>query len=350
MITKTLDENSISFIPEESDDLLILRRIIKKDDKIVGETTRVIKQDKDFSRPDKGERIKIRLAISVEKISLDNVLDRIRVGGTITESNNEAVPHGSHHSFIIKMDHPFNLVKKKWSQIEKKLAKTKGDSDTFILIAIDTSDCGIAKLKGTHLHVLPNIYSGSSGKRYKTNFKIDNFFNDVVNAVSSITQNGNLIIIFGPGETKKKFTNFLSKSIVGQKSKTKTIEGIDSSGEDGIHIFTKSESMKEIISDSKIAKVSRIIDQIMFLANKKSRKFSMGLEETRKANEFGAIESVVFSEKVIQDFDEQEIVDFLNDVESKGGQIYSVDSSTDIGLRVSGLGGIISILRFAVEG
>ena len=128
------------------------------------------------------------------------------------------------------------------------------------------------------------------------------------------------------------------------------IEGIDSSGEDGIHIFTKSESMKEIISDSKIAKVSRIIDQIMFLANKKSRKFSMGLEETRKANEFGAIESVVFSEKVIQDFDEQEIIDFLNDIESKGGQVYSVDSSTDIGLRVSGLGGIISILRFAVEG
>ena len=59
---------------------------------------------------------------------------------------------------------------------------------------------------------------------------------------------------------------------------------------------------------------------------------------------------MVFSEKVIQDFDEQEIIDFLNDIESKGGQVYSVDSSTDIGLRVSGLGGIISILRFAVEG
>ena len=88
----------------------------------------------------------------------------------------------------------------------------------------------------------------------------------------------------------------------------------------------------------------------MFLANKASKKFSMGLVETRKANEFGAIESLVFSEKVIQDFDEQEVVDFLNDVESKGSQIYSVDSSTDVGLRVSGLGGIISLLRFPVDG
>ena len=68
MISKTLDENAISFIAEESDDLLIIRRLIKKGDTIVGETTRVIKQEKEYSRPDKGERIKIRLAIEVEKV------------------------------------------------------------------------------------------------------------------------------------------------------------------------------------------------------------------------------------------------------------------------------------------
>ena len=90
MITKTLDENTISLMPEDSDDLLTIRRILKNDDKIIGETTRVIKQEKEYSRPDKGERVKVRLAIKVEKISLDNVLDRIRVGGTILESNNES--------------------------------------------------------------------------------------------------------------------------------------------------------------------------------------------------------------------------------------------------------------------
>ena len=141
MITKILDENTISFIPEEPDDLLTLRRIIKNGDKIIGETTRVIKQDKDFSRPDKGERIKIRLAVLVEKISLDNVLDRVRVGGTISQSNNDAVPHGSHHSFIIKVDQPFNLVKKKWSPIEKKLAKAKCIYFFNIELFLDDADC-----------------------------------------------------------------------------------------------------------------------------------------------------------------------------------------------------------------
>jgi len=45
MITKIIDENSISCVPEDSDDLIILRRVIKKGDKIIGETVRVVKQE-----------------------------------------------------------------------------------------------------------------------------------------------------------------------------------------------------------------------------------------------------------------------------------------------------------------
>ena len=87
----------------------------------------------------------------------------------------------------------------------------------------------------------------------------------------------------------------------------------------------------------------------MVLANKKSRKFTMGFDETFNANQMRAVESLVFSDKVIQENNEQEMMDFLNDAENKGVEIFSVDSSTDIGLRVTGLGGIISLLRYAVE-
>ena len=341
MITKIIDENSISVMPEDSDDLLNLRRIIKKNDKVIGDTTRVLKQDKDYSRPDKGERIKVRIALTVEKISLDDVLDRLRIGGTISES----VPHGSHHSFILKINDGITISKKRWTTIEKNLLISSNSQVGFVLVAIDTGDCGIARLRGTHLEFIPNIYSGSGGKRYKTNFNIEKFFEQVQQAVSTVFKKGDSIIVFGPGETKKRFVNFIQKS---QKYKVQVVEGIDSGGEDGIYIFTKSQTMKEIMSDSKLAKVSSIIDEIMLLANKKSGKFTMGFDETFNANQIGAVESLVFSDKAIQD-DEQKMIDFLNDVESKGVKIYSVDSSTDIGLRVTGLGGIVSLLRYAIE-
>ncbi len=349
MIIKTIDENSISVIPEDSEDLLNLRRIVKKDDKVIGDTTRVLKQDKDYARPDKGERIKIRIALTVEKISLDDVLDKLRVGGTIFESSNESVPHGSHHSFILKLNDGITISKKKWLPIEKKLLESSNDQISFVLVAIDTSDSGIARLRGTHLEFMPNIYSGSGGKRYKTNFNIEKFFEQIQQALSSTLKEGDTMVIFGPGETKKRFANFIEKSQKLHKFKIQIIDGIDSGGEDGIYIFTKSHAMQEIMSDSKLAKVSSIIDKVMILANKKSKKFTMGYNETFNANQIGAVESLVFSDKAIQDNDEQEIMDFLNDAENKGVEIYSVDSSTDIGLRVTGLGGIVSLLRYTLE-
>ncbi len=103
------------------------------------------------------------------------------------------------------------------------------------------------------------------------------------------------------------------------------------------------------MSDSKLSKASSIIDEIMILASKKSKKFTMGYNETFNANQMGAVESLVFSDKAIQENNEQKIMDFLNDAEDKGVKIYSVDSSTDIGLRVTGLGGIVSLLRYTVE-
>ena len=349
MITKVIDENSISVIPEDSDDLLSLRRIIKQEDKIIGDTSRVIKQDKEYARPDRGERVKVRIALTAEKISLDGVLDRLRIGGTISESSNESIPHGSHHSFILKINDGITISKKKWLPIEKSLIESNNKQTGFLLVAIDTGDCGIARLKGTHLEFIPNIYSGSGGKRYKTNFNIEKFFEQVQQAVFSIIKESDTMIIFGPGETKKRLANFLQKSPNSQKYKIQVVEGIDSGGEDGIYTFTKSQAMKEIISESKLAKVSAIIDETMIRANQKSRKFTMGYDETKKANDMGAVESLVFADSAIQTNDESKIIELLNDAESKGVKTYSVDSSTDIGLRVTGLGGIIALLRYAVE-
>jgi len=348
MITKIIDENSISVIPEDSDDLFNLRRIIKEGDMVVGDTTRVIKQEKDYSRPDKGERIRVRILLTVEKISLDNVLDRLRIGGIISESSSELVPNGSYHSIILKISDGITIKKNIWLPVEKNLIESNNKQTGFLLVAIDSGDCGIARLMGTHLKFVPNIYSGSGGKRYKTNFNIEKFFEQVKQAIISIIKKVDSIVIFGPGETKKKFANFLQKS-QDIKCKIQIVDGIDSGGEDGIYIFTKSQAMKEIMSESKLAKVSSIIDEIMIMANKKSRKFTMGFDETYKANEFGAIDSLVFSEKIIQTNDEKQIIEFLNDAESKGVKTFGVDSSTDIGLRVTGLGGIVSILRFPVE-
>lgn len=350
MITKKIDDVSVSIIPEESDDLFTLRRVIRQGDRLIGDTTRVIKQEKDFSRPDKGERVKIRVALDVEKISIDEVVDRLRAQGTIVESDSESVKKGSHHSMTLKIGEPITLVKNRWNEIDKKLIFEKTEHGNFLLVGIDTSDCGLGRLSGTHLKLIPNLYSGASGKRYKSKFNIEEFFKDASGGISSLIRDGDAIVIFGPGETKKRLANFLLEIPTLKLHKIHVIDGIDSSGEDGIYTFIKSETMKQTLTSSKMSKVSSIIDEVMLRANKKSKKFTMGFEETKKANDAGAVESLIFSDKIFEQHNEDMIIEFINQTEAKGVQVYAVDSTTDAGLRVSSLGGIISLLRFSIQG
>ncbi|HET6779980.1 MAG TPA: mRNA surveillance protein Pelota, partial [Nitrososphaera sp.] len=64
--------NAFLVIPEDADDLFTLRRIIEKDERVIADTTRLIKQVKEYGRPDKGERVKVRVALKVEQSRLDS--------------------------------------------------------------------------------------------------------------------------------------------------------------------------------------------------------------------------------------------------------------------------------------
>ena len=65
---------SMFIVPEDSDDLFTLRRIIKIGNIVVSDTSRVIKFENEYSRPDR-ERVKIRVSVKVEKIGLDESID-----------------------------------------------------------------------------------------------------------------------------------------------------------------------------------------------------------------------------------------------------------------------------------
>ncbi|MGI0102443.1 MAG: mRNA surveillance protein Pelota, partial [Nitrosotalea sp.] len=251
-------------------------------------------------------------------------------------------------SITLKIGEPITLTKKNWSDIENKLIFGKKDTGSFLLVAVDTTDCGIGRLTGTHLNIIPNLYSGASGKRYKSKFNIEDFFKEVQSAVSATIREKDEIIIFGPGETKKRLGNFLFESASIKTHTIRVIDGIDSSGEDGIYTFIKSETMRQALTKSKIAKVSSILDEIMLMVNKKITKFTMGFDETSRANEAGAVQSLVFSDKIFENHDEDQVIAFLNQAEGKGVEVYAVDSTTDVGLRISSLGGIVSLLRFSL--
>jgi protein pelota len=365
MITKEVKGSSgkaIIAIPDDADDLLSMRRIIEPGDDVTADTTRVIKQVKEYARPDKGNRVNVRLSINVENISLDDVVGRLRLSGTITNSSNELVPRGIHHSLTVELGDMIVIDKhRKWKDTEIGILKKSTNNVGFILLAVDTQEAAVASVLGTHLHVIPNIYSGQSGKRYeqsvKNNTSIDVFFGEIVKSIFSISrttvennhQGQRRMIIFGPGETKRRLYNSLVAKYQFNKELISVVDGVDVAGEDGIFVFLRSPAMKESMHSSKLATVSSILDEIMRLVHKGEIKYSMGMEEVSDATSNNAVECLVFSDSIFKTVEENSVIKLLNSAEAQGAKIFAVDSSTDIGLRVSSLGGIIALLRYAIH-
>ena len=365
MISKELKGSSgkaMIAIPDDADDLLSLRRIIEPGNHVTADTTRVIKQVKEYARPDKGNRVSVRLSINVENISLDDVVNRVRLSGTITNSNNELVPRGTHHSLTVQLGDMIVIDKhRKWKDTEIGIVKKSTNNASFVLVAVDTQEAAVATVLGTHLDVIPNIYSGQSGKRYeqsvKNNTSIDVFFGEIVKTIFGISrrtvenndQDERRMIIFGPGETKRRLYNSLVTKYQFNKELVSVVDGVDVAGEDGIFVFLRSPAMKESMYSSKLATVSSILDEIMRLVHKGEIKYSMGMEEVSNAASNNAIECLVFSDSIFKSVEENSVIKLLNSAEAHGAKIFAVDSSTDIGLRVSSLGGIVALLRYAIH-
>ena len=346
-------EKSKAISAEDLDDLFTLRRIIEINDTIITDTTRSIKQKSEFSRPDKGERVKIRILLRIETIKFDGTVDRIRIGGTILNSDNQLVPKGVHHSISIKVDDMIILEKKQWKKIQADILKNSGNDTIYLLISIDIQEAAIALVTGTHVKILPNIYSGQSGKRFqgsrRINANIESFFEEILLGIRSVTNlhaQKQMLILFGPGETKRRFFNFLAKEF---NEKITVLEGIDVAGEDGIFVSLRSTSLKELLKASKIGIVSSMLDKLIYLIHSGDPKYAIGVNEVRNAVNNKSIESLIYSNSILEKINEGEFIDLLNSTEAVGAKIYGVDASTDIGLRVSSLGGIVGLLRFAIR-
>lgn len=356
MISKAVDERTFTVQPEESDDLLAVRRILESGDHVSGVTNRVVKREKEYSRPDRGERVTMRLTVQVEAAALDSVLDRLRVRGTITASTHESVQRGSHHSIVVQPGDTVAISKQRWSPVHRRLVSGDrgGASPGFVLVAVDSAECAVARLKGTRLHAASSIRSGAGGKRYaesqarrgKGAGSPARYIDDIAGAAASLVRRGDAFIVFGPGESKRRVANRLQE---GGGAPVTVVEGADTGGMDGIYAFTKSDAMRKAIGGGKLAAVYRIVEEVMRMAGARSRKFAMGYAEARRACGMGAVESMVFSERLLHDAGEQEAIDLLNAVEGGGGSVYGADSSTDAGMQVAGLGGVVCILRHPVE-
>lgn len=344
MISKHTGADMVAATPQDADDILSLRRVIQPGDTIYGRTTWVIKRDREYARPDRGERVHVTMAISADRISLDHALDTIRVTGVIVHSDHEAVPHGGRHSVMVGIGDTVTIQKGRWTRTQRHILRNRTHTG-FVLAAIDRNECGLARLYGTHITQYPPVRSGWGGKRYAVPYDIKSYMDAAGRAILDIQAKGDHIVIFGPGTTKNRLVNH----IVSCGRQARMVEGVDSGGDDGIRLFARSDILRRAVSESRLAEAVHTIEEVMAMAGRGGRRYTMGYAETAAALKAGAVAKMVYSEGLFGHNAEEDVIQLLNDAESSKVAMYGVDSSTDTGLRVTKLGGVVAVLRYALH-
>ena len=338
-----------ALVVESPDDLWTLRRLISPGDTVVTKSSRVSKREDEFSRPDRGERVKVTIALLVEGVSLDSSVGRLRIRGRITESSDENVSTSGSHSVSITPGYGLTLRKQEWTPVYTSILNSaKKTGRRFFLVAMDRREAGIGLLGGTHLTILSTMDSGNSGKGGQE-VDMEPFMRKIVSVLRNSWREGDTIVIAGPGHTKMALANRVAADPDLRKGYV-VVEGFDQSGADGVRSLLKFEGFKKVASDSLLVEVQTILDEVIKRIARGDGKVAYTLPRVKAAAEAGAVESCLVSDDVFaRNSSEEEVVKVLNTVEENGGTIYLVDSSLESGKQVASFGGIVATLRYVLR-
>lgn len=330
---------------ESPEDLWTLRRLIAKGDTIVTRSSRVVKQEEEYSRPDKGERVKVTIALAVDEVHLDSSIERVRVRGTIIEASDESVTKAGSHSVTLSPGHSLTIRKKSWSSVDIRLVRPAGrDSQRFVLVAADRRETGIGTLSGSHLAVAATVESGLGGKQGEE-LSSGPYVAKVASIIAQVAHEGDKIVIAGPGNFKNSIANQVRERVANSVT---NLEGLDLTGGDGVRAMIKARPFQDFAKDSKLVEIQKLVEEAVKRISMGDPKVVYSLPRVRSAAVAGAVESCVASDNVFNSgVNEGELVDVLNTVEGKGGSVFLADASLEFGKQVSGFGGIVALLRYA---
>lgn len=334
---------------ESADDLWTLRRLIRKGDVVVARSSRVVKREDEFSRPDRGERVKVTMALVVEEVHLDSSVDRVRVRGEIVETTDESVSRSGSHALTLSPGHSVKVSKQRWSPLDTRLVRSAAASSArYVLVAVDRREAGVGLLSGSHLSVLTSIESGLGGKMSEEPSS-GPYLRKVVSFVSQAARDGDTVVVAGPGRTKNAVVNLLAAESKG-RFVTHALDGFDLTGPDGVRALVRFSAFDEIAKESVMVEMGAVVGEAVKRISSGGTRVAYTLQRVKEAAAARAVEACVVSDDIFSTgADEDELVDTLNSIEEKRGRVYLADSSLEFGKQVSSFGGIVALLRFQVR-
>ena len=340
VVEKNLKGNKgeIKLIPETLDDLWHLKYIIEPND-IVFSLTKRISESSDKLRSDK-EKITVRLGVAVEKIEFHKFANRLRITGRIVAG----VEDSGYHTLNITTGKELSIIKTWKDEQLKRIADAEKASKRpeVVILTIEEGDAVIGIVRHWGIEEISSIKT-SYGKDM-TNYRTE-FFNDVAKQLENL--DFKYLVVAGPGFVKEDFMKFLKEKFPAIAKKA-LVTDTSSIGTRGFIEVLKRGVLKRIVGEVRLIEEANYID-ILLERIAKGKLVAYGLEEVKKAYEYGAIEVLLITDEFLREQREKwDIDNFMQSIELAKGKVVIMSTEFEPGKRLNALGGIAALLRFDI--
>jgi protein pelota len=354
IIETNLNQGFVKVVPDTPDDLWHLYNVIYKGDEVYAYSSRAIKSDTETSRPKSAERMSAFMGVTVESVSWDKFLGKLRVHGLICHAP-DVIPTGAHHTLSIALNQPVTIVKVKklWPKhLLDRLTKASETEKPLLIISIDDEGFAIAETKqyGYETRVEQRMRLPGKQEADKRVEATKAYFRLALNSLNQLwTQNHNPIVIIGAGYVKNDFVNYLSEESKEMSKAVVDVKSVNNGGTAGIDEALRSGVLLKAAHQLRIVNETETMEEVMKRLGKGEGTVTYGLEAVENAVLMGAIEKLVVADTTLRDADEEQrlkLEELMHEVEKRNANITVVSTEHEAGSKLLSLGGIAALLRF----
>jgi len=188
----------------------------------------------------------------------------------------------------------------------------------------------------------------SSGKREGTDARAD-FFAEVASQLKH-AEKVKTFVIAGPGFIKDDFVKYLRNNARDIADRV-IVEDTSSIGASGFQEVLRRGAIERVAEEMRISREARLIERLM-VEIASDGKATYGYEQTKRAVEYGAVETLLIADETLRNFREKSMADverIMKDVERSRGKVVVFSTEFEPGQRLEKLGGVAGLLRFKVS-
>jgi len=335
-------EGEIRLKIQNPDDLWHLHNLVESGDLVRAFTYRREESVTDKLRPERGEKIHVKLGIRVDQVEYQDFSDRLRVSGVIVEGPQDL---GRHHTLNIGVDDDLTIVKE-WRDHHLRRIQEAVDATEKPLVtvlAIDDEEALIAVVHQMGIREVAVIRGERQGKMFPGADTRAPYLQEVMSKLSGMDL-GSALLVVGPGFVRDDFAKFVRERDPTLAGKIR-LHGTSQAGVAGIHEAMKAGLGAKILEETRVAQETRLVERLLEEIAK-GGLFAYGPDEVRTAIDSGAVETLMVTDSKVKDL---AVEDLMRRVESARGKVFVVSTRHEAGKKLEGLGGLGALLRFPIR-